>query len=161
MTFASSPADLAGLDKMREMSGLDFMQAMLSGEISEPPIAQGCNFSLESVDEGKVVFRGTPGFSHMNPMGGVHGGWYATILDSALGCAVMTRVPAGSTYTTLEFKVNLTRALPAETEVRAIGLVAHAGRSTGVATAELRGVSDDRLYATASTTCLVMALPIG
>jgi len=73
---------------------------------------------------------------------------------------VMTKVPCGSTYTTLEYKVNITRALPADTEIVATGTVVHAGRSTGVANGEIRGAKDGRVYATGSTTCLIMALPV-
>ena len=108
-----------------------------------------------------MTFTGTPRFAHTNPMGSLHGGWYGTLLDSCMACAVMTTVPRGSTYTTLEYKINITRALPCDTPIRAIGRVAHAGRSTGVATGEIRGVADDRLYATGSTTCLIMTLPSG
>jgi uncharacterized protein (TIGR00369 family) len=89
-------------------------------------------------------------------MGTVHGGWYGTLLDSAMACAVMTAVPKGSTYTTLEYKVNVTRALPPGTEIEAVGTVSHAGRSTGVAEGAIRGVLDGKLYATGSTTCLIL-----
>ncbi|MBJ3761807.1 PaaI family thioesterase [Maribius pontilimi] len=159
MTHATSPADLADMDVLRHKSGLEFMRALASGDLPGAPIAAGMEIDLDEVDDGRIAFTGTPRFAHMNPMGGIHGGWYATILDSAMACAVMTRVPCGSTYTTLEFKVNITRALPADTKVRCVGLVAHAGRSTAVATGEIRGAADDRLYATGTTTCLIMALP--
>ncbi len=159
MTFATSAADLPDIEEMRALTGLDFMQRMLSGELCQPPIAQGLNFQLEAVEEGRVSFTGTPRFAHLNPMGGVHGGWYGALLDSAMGCAVMTKVPQGSTYSTLEFKVNLCLAIPPDTAVRATGRVLHSGRTTGVADAEIRGIEDDRLYASGSTTCLVRALP--
>lgn len=161
MYFATSPADLPPLEVLRQMTGLEFMRAILSGDMAAPPIAQGMEFQLEQVDDGRIAFTGTPRFQHMNPQGSIHGGWYGTLLDSAMACAIMTKVPCGSTYTTLEYKVNITRALPADTPVRATGTVSHAGRSTGVATGEIRGVDDDRLYATGSTTCLIMALPQG
>lgn len=161
MAVASSLADLADLETLRSMSGLEFMRAILSGDLAGPPIAQGMSIALEDVEEGRVIFTGAPRFAHMNPMGGVHGGWYGTILDSAMACAVMTKVPCGSTYTTLEYKVNITRALPADTDVRCVGTISHAGRSTAVATGEVRGADDDRLYATGSSTCLIMALPPG
>ncbi|MFO7771785.1 MAG: PaaI family thioesterase, partial [Roseovarius gahaiensis] len=80
------------------------------------------------------------------------------ILDSCMGCAVMTKVPRGSVYTTLEYKVNITRAIPLGLRVRATGVVDHAGRSTGVASGEIRGIDDGKLYATGSTTCLIMKL---
>ncbi|PUB16172.1 uncharacterized protein (TIGR00369 family) [Yoonia sediminilitoris] len=144
---------------MRSMSGLDFMFGILNGDISMPPIGQVMNYALAEVAPGKVVFRGAPGFTHCNPMGGVHGGWYGTLLDSCLGCAVMTTVPKGSSYTTLEYKVNLSRAIPVDTEILATAWIDHAGRSTGTAHGEIRGVADGKLYATGSTTCLIMKLP--
>jgi len=130
---------------------------MLAGRIPGPPIGAQLGFRPVEVEAGRVVFEGRPGFHATNPMRGVHGGWYGAILDSCMGCAVMTRVPKGSFYTTLEYKVNITRALQIDTPVRAIGILCHAGRSTGVATGELRGAEDDRLYATGSTTCMIMA----
>ncbi len=156
MTVAQTPEELPSRETLLSMSGLAFMQAMLRGEISRPPISGGLNYHLHLVEEGRVIFRGTPQFAHANPMGALHGGWYGTVLDSCMGCAVMTKVPKGSVYTTLEYKVNILRAVPLGTEVAAEGRTAHAGRSTAVATAELRGVTDDRLYATGSTTCLIM-----
>ena len=159
MTFAKSAADLPDIARMRELSGLQFMQAMLSGDLPAPPIAQGMNYALDTVKDGHVVFRGTPRFGHLNPMGGLHGGWYGTLLDSAMACAVMTKVPTGSTYTTLEYKVNIVRSLATDTEIVASGHVSHAGRTTGTAWGEIRGADDNCLYATGSTTCLIMALP--
>lgn len=137
-------------------SGLDYMRGMLAGELPRAPIAETMNFRLHGVDPGRVAFRGSPLAAHGNPFGATHGGWYGAILDSALGCAVMTTVPQGSVYTTLEYKVNITRALPPGMAAEAIATVAHAGRSTAVATVELRGLEDGRLYATGSTTCLIM-----
>lgn len=119
-------------------------------------IAALINAQLNSVDPGRVTFRATPRFAHTNPVGAVHGGWYGTLLDSALGCAVMTAVPKGFWYTTLEYKVNLTRALPLETEVIAEGILDHAGRTTATAHASIRGAADGRLYATGSTTCIIL-----
>jgi uncharacterized protein (TIGR00369 family) len=87
----------------------------------------------------------------------VHGGWYGTILDSCMACAVMTTVPKGAVYTTLEYKINIVRAIPVGTPVIATGVVDHAGRSTGVATGRIEGV-DGKLYATGSTTCLIMQI---
>ncbi len=159
MTFATSTADLPDLERMQELSGLEFMQAMLAGDLPAPPIAQTLNYEIEAVEEGRVTFAGTPRFAHLNPMGGVHGGWYGTLLDSAMACAVMTKVPRGSTYATLEYKVNICRALPCDAAVRATGTVSHSGRRTALALGEIRGLEDDRLYATGTTTCLIMALP--
>ena len=155
--LATSPADLAPREVLLSMSGLAFMQAILDGRLPQPPIAGVMNYRLHLVEDGRVIFRGTPDFRHANPMGGTHGGWYGTLLDSAMACAVMTRVQQGSFYTTLEYRVNITRPIPAGTEIEAEGTVQHAGRSTGVAQGTIRGVADGRLYATGSTTCLIMA----
>lgn len=159
MTHATSAADLPDLDTMRAMSGLDFVQGIRAGELPDAPIGQVLNFALAEAEEGRVTYEGAPRSAHMNPMGGIHGGWYGAVLDSAMGCAVMTKVPRGSTWTTLELKVNIVRAVPCDMQVRAIGTTIHAGRTTIVATGEIRGKADDRLFASASTTCLVRALP--
>lgn len=154
--FAQGPEELAGRERLLAMSGLEFMQAMAAGALPLPPIAQAMDYHLDSVEEGCVRFRGTPRFAHCNPMGGIHGGWFGTLLDSAMACAVMTMLPRGRYYTTLEYKINITRALPPGTEIVAEGLIRHAGRSTGVADGTIRGAEDGRIYATGSTTCLVM-----
>lgn len=148
---------MASRETLLSMSGLAFMEQMLAGQLPRPPIAEGMNYTLTSVAEGRVVFTGTPRPGHCNPMGGVHGGWYGTLLDSCMGCAVMTKVPKGRFYTTLEYKINITRALAPGTEITAEGLVDHAGRTTAVAHGEIRGVADGKLYATGTTTCLIMA----
>lgn len=155
--FAQTPDDLATRDTILSMSGLDFMRGVRDGRLPQPPIGRLLDYAVTEVEDGRVVFAGTPGFDHVNPMGSVHGGWYGTLLDSAMACAVMTKVPKGSVYTTLEYKVNIVRALPLGTAVEAVGTVLHAGRTTGVAQGELRGVADGRLYATGSTTCIIMA----
>lgn len=155
--IAETPDDLASRAVLLSMSGLDFMQAMQRGEIAGPPIARTLNFTLAEVAPGRAVFRGAPLFAHTNPMGGVHGGWYGAVLDSALGCACMTMVPKGSWYTTLEYKVNITRPIPTGMEVECVASVQHAGRTTAVAEAVMRGVADGKVYATGSTTCIIMA----
>ncbi|XDA96937.1 PaaI family thioesterase [Sulfitobacter sp. LCG007] len=159
MPIAQSSADLPAPDDIRSLSGLEIMRAILEGRLPGPPIGQTMGFTLDSVEDGKVRFRGTPEFSVTNPMGTVHGGWYATLPDSAMACAVMTRIPPGTVYTTLEFKVNILRPIPLGTPVLCIGETDHVGRSTGVARGELRGEADGRLFATGSTTCMVMARP--
>lgn len=156
MAIAKSKEDLPTLAETLSMSGLEFMQKVLNGEISGPPISDGMHYHGHAVEAGRMVFRGSPLFSHTNPMGGVHGGWYGTVLDSCMACAVMSMLPKGSAYTTLEYKINITRAIPVGMEVEAIGNIQHIGRSTGVANGEIRGLEDGKLYATGSTTCLVM-----
>ncbi len=100
MPTAKTPADLPGQDAILSMSGLQFMQAMHAGDLPLPGIYDLFNFTLDHVESGKVTFRGRPRFQHCNPVGATHGGWYGTLLDSAMGCAVMTGVPQGSAYTT-------------------------------------------------------------
>lgn len=156
MTIAQSPSDLLTQAEVLGMTGLEFMQGILEGRNPGPPIGQTLGYKLHHIEDGRAVFRGTPEFNVTNPMGGVHGGWYGTLLDSAMACAVMTRVPKGSFYTTLEYKINITRAIPLGTMIDCTGTVDHSGRSTGVATGEIRGVENGKLYATGSTTCLIM-----
>ena len=134
------------------------MQAMLRGDIPYAAIAKTLDFTVIEISEGRAVFQGTPGPAHLNPLGTIHGGWYATLLDSALGCAVHTMMPVGRGYTTAELGVNLVRAIgPNVTRVRAEGRVIHCGRQ--LATAEGRIVGPDgTLYAHATTTCLVFEM---
>jgi uncharacterized protein (TIGR00369 family) len=155
---AQSPDQLLPREKILSMSGLEFMQRLMAGEFAGAPIAGTLNMKLLEVEEGRVVFSGVPEFGSLNPSGAVHGGWYGTLLDSALGCAVMTKVAKGSVYTTLEYKVNITRAIPVGMQVNCVAWVDHAGRSTSVAHGEIRGAEDGKTYATGSTTCIIMKL---
>jgi len=159
MNIAETLDQLTDMDDLLARSGLEFMQDMVAGRLPGPPIGVTMGFWPISAEEGCVIFEGTPGFSVTNPMRALHGGWYGAILDSCMACAVMTKVPRGSAYTTLEYKVNITRAIPLGMKVRATGTVTHAGRSTGVATGEIRGTEDQKLYASGSTTCLIMQVP--
>lgn len=157
MHEAGGAAGLARPEQVAGLTGLQIMQAMLAGELPYPHIADTLDFALVEVGPGSAVFQGTPQLKHYNPLGSVHGGWYATLLDSALGCAVHTTMPAGRGYTTAELGVNIVRAANIKTgPLRAIGKVIHSGRQ--MATAEARIVGpDDKLYAHATTTCLVFA----
>jgi uncharacterized protein (TIGR00369 family) len=147
------PEQLAG------KSGLEMMRAMLHGEIPYAAIAATLDFVLLEVERGRALFQGTPGPQHLNPLGTVHGGWFATLLDSALGCAVHTMLPAGRGYTTAELGINLVKALtPQVQRVRAEGRVIHCGRQLATAEARLVG-ADGTLYAHATTTCLVFERP--
>jgi uncharacterized protein (TIGR00369 family) len=138
--------------------GLEVLQAMLRGELPAPTIMRTLDFRLVEVGEGQAVFQGTPGGDHLNPMGTVHGGWYATLLDSALGCAVHTLMPAGRAYTTAELSLNLVKAIgPKVRRVRAEAKVVHCGRQLATSEARLVG-PDGTLYAHATTTCLVFDL---
>ncbi len=140
-------------------TGMEVMQAMLRGEVPYPPIAHTLDFILIAVGPGSAVFQGTPKLAHYNPLGSVHGGWFATLLDSALGCAVHTMMPVGRAYTTAELSVNLVRSITTKVpRVRAEGRVIHCGRQLATADARLVG-PDGTLYAHATTTCLVFELP--
>ena len=145
----AQPEDVAG------KTGMEVMTAMLDGKLPYPHIADTLDFALIEIEPGKAVFQGTPQLKHYNPLGTVHGGWYATMLDSAVGCAVHTMMPAGRAYTTAELSINIVRAASHKTgPLRAIGTVIHCGRQ--LATAEGRIVGPDgKLYAHATTTCLV------
>lgn len=158
MPYASSPADLLGKEDVLKLSGLEFMTGILEGSLPGPPIARTLDYHLHSVEDGRVVFRGAPSFDVANPMGAVHGGWYGTLLDSAMACAVMTKVPRGSVYTTLEYKISIIRPIPLGMTVDCEGIVDHAGRSTGIAHGEIRGIDDGKLYATGTTTCIIMKI---
>lgn len=156
---AGAGPGVARRDQMEGKTGLELMLAMLQGELPYPSIAQTLDFMLIEASLGHAVFQGTPGMAHLNPMGTVHGGWFTTLLDSALGCAVHTRMKPGQGYTTAQLSVNLVRALtPKVTRVRAEGKVIHCGRQLATAEARLLG-PDGALYAHATTTCLVFELP--
>jgi uncharacterized protein (TIGR00369 family) len=127
---------------------------MLTGDAPPPPISLMLDFMLITVADGEAVFQGQPQFKHDNLLGSVHGGWFATLLDSALGCSVHTPLPVGRGDTALEFKVNLVRALTDQVPlVRAIGRVVHRCRQVTTAEAELVG-HGGKLDAHASATCL-------
>ena len=154
MTFAEN--DVLKIDDIRDMTGLETMQAIVDGKLPRGPVAVSTGIRLVSVAKGQAVFEGTPSKEFRNPLGSVHGGWYGAILDSALGCAVHTEMPVSGLYTTLEYKINITRAIPVGMRVRATGNTLHVGRSTAVAEARLVGIEDGRTYATGSTTCIIL-----
>ena len=158
MKKANEMRQLPSQEEILSMTGLEFMEKIKLGELPGAPIAKTLNYDLISVSLGQVIFRGAPKFDSMNPVGSVHGGWYGTLLDSAMACAVMTKIPKGSFYTTLEYKINIIKAIPIGMEIDAIGLVTHSGRSTGTADGKIIGTKDKILYATGSTTCLIMQL---
>ncbi len=148
----STPEQIAG------KTGLEVMEAMLRGEVPYPPIVKTLGFTILEVGPGRAVFQGTPSFDHYNPLGSVHGGWFATLLDSALGCAIHTVMPPGRGYTTAELGVNLVRAITTKVpRVRAEGRVIHSGRQLATAEARLVG-ADGTLYAHGTTTCLVFEM---
>jgi uncharacterized protein (TIGR00369 family) len=143
------PEQVAGLN------GLEIMRRLLAGELPAPPISETLDFLLIEVEHGRALFQGRPQRKHYNPLGTVHGGWFATILDSCMGCAVHTTMPAGRAYTTAELKINIVRPLSDRVPlVRAEGRVIHEGRRMATADGRLFG-ADGKLYAHGSTTCFV------
>jgi uncharacterized protein (TIGR00369 family) len=140
------------------MNGLELLQGMVEGRFPSPPIMQLIGFGLIEVESGRAVFEGTPSLAHYNPLGTVHGGYAATLLDSCMGCSVHSTLPKGTGYTTLEFKVNLVRAITADTgRVRAEGRIVSSGRRVATAEGRLSDASG-RLLAHAITTCLLFEL---
>ncbi|WP_439572974.1 PaaI family thioesterase [Phreatobacter sp.] len=155
---AASPALRYGVVDMAEATGqdgMDFLRGMLEQRYPAPPIAGAMGFILTEAEPGRVVFEGTPTADFLNPLGTIHGGWTATILDSALGCCVHTLIKAGQAYTTVEMKVNYVRALMPHTGlVRCEGKVIHAGGR--IATSEAKLVDGKgRLIAHGTETCLI------
>lgn len=141
----------------RTMPGLEFLRAIRDGRLPPPPIAQLLGFRLVEAEPGHAVFEVTPAEQHYNPIGVVHGGLAMTLLDSAMGCCVQTRMPAGVAYTTLEAKTNLVRAITLSTgRLRAIGRLIHLGKRLATADGRLEDAAG-KLYAHATTTCMVLA----
>jgi uncharacterized protein (TIGR00369 family) len=136
-------------------SGLDLLRRLIAGEYPAPPIAGVLNFTIVGAEPGRALCRGLPNERHLNPLGGVHGGWTATIMDSALACAVQTTLEIGEAYTTAEFKVNLVRPISAATgEVSCEGRVVHRGRTLAVSEASLKDASG-KLLAFGTETCSI------
>ena len=143
------------LKNLRGLSGVEFLKKVAAGELPPPPMARLMNIHITEVDKGRVVFEGTPEEYHYNPLGMIHGGMAATLLDSAIGCCVNSMLEAGDLYTTLELKVNYLRAITLETgRVRAIATMIHLGRTTALAEGRVVD-AQDRIYAYASSTCLI------
>ncbi|MGU3432995.1 PaaI family thioesterase [Actinomycetes bacterium M1A6_2h] len=137
-------------------TGLEFVQGLASGDIPSPPIMSLTGAELTEASEGRAVFTLLPGEHHYNPIGSVHGGIIATLLDSAAGCAVQTMLPAGVGYTSLDLSVKYLRGIRADTGVvTCTGSVVHIGRRTALAQAELRDAGD-RLLASATSSCVIL-----
>lgn len=146
-------------EALARLSGRELLSGILDGTFPPAPLPTALGFRLSEVSDGRARFEGTPSAGFLNPLGTVHGGWAASILDSALGCAVHSTCAAGETYTTLEIKVNLVRTMmPGVGPLVAEGRVRHRGGRTATAEGDLLD-PDGRLVAHASTTCLIMPLP--
>lgn len=145
------------LDEVRAMSGLEFLQAWIDGRLPSPPIGQVFDFDAVAVEKGRVLFAGIPDARFYNPIGTVHGGWAATLLDSCMACAVHSTLEPGQGYTTLEIKINYVRAMTDRTgRVEAEGKVVHAGKQVATAEGWLRD-AQGRIVAHGSTTCMVFS----
>lgn len=146
---------MAGAALGATMSGIEYLRAMVAGKIPAPPIAVTLDFRLAEVSEGHAIFIGTPAEFHYNPIGVVHGGLVATLLDSALGCSIHSMLPAGTGYTTLELHVNFVRPLTRDTgEIRCEANVLHIGKRLGTAEAKVFD-STGKLYGHGTTTCMI------
>src|SRR3954467_15745886 len=148
-------------ETMASMPGVEFVRAIFCGKLPAPPIMQTIEPFDSTAESGVVVINSIPGFRHYNPIGSVHGGYAAILLDSAMGLAVHSMLPAGSGYTTLEFKISFIRGMSKDTgPVRSEGRVLNVGRRAATAEARITDAKD-RLLAHATTTCLVFEIPQG
>jgi uncharacterized protein (TIGR00369 family) len=142
-------------ETLKSMSGLEFLQGIIDGKLPAPPIAATLGFRIAEVSQGYARFEMTPEFKHYNPIGVVHGGVAATLLDSCMSCAVQTHAPAGTAYTTLEIKINYVRALTDKTgPIRAEARTLYVGRRSGTAEGKILD-ANGTLYAHGTTTCLI------
>jgi len=140
----------------RGMSGIEFLRGVRDGTIQPAPIQELIGMKLVEVEPGRVVWEVTPAEQHYNPIGTVHAGVTATLLDSAMACAVHSSIPPGKGYTTLEFKINLVRAVTIKSgALRATGKLVHGGKTTATAEARLEDASG-ALYAHGTTTCIIL-----
>jgi uncharacterized protein (TIGR00369 family) len=139
----------------RDLDGMSFFREMIEGRIPPPPITATLGFGLVSVEPGRAVFQITPAAYHYNPIGSVHGGVYATLCDSACGCAVHSMLPAGAYYTSLDLSVRFIRPVTTGTgRLLCEGTVEHLGSRTALAQARLTG-PDGKLYAQAASSCMI------
>ena len=146
---------VAPLETILSYDGMGFLKAIIDGTVPNPPISELLGFHLVEAEEGRAVFEGVPAFHHYNPIGSVHGGFAATLLDSALGCAIFSTIAKGDAWTTLELKFNLVRALTKDTgPVRAEGRIVHRGRTVATSEGDLKDRAG-KLYAHATTTCMI------
>ncbi len=142
------------------MAGLDFLREVQAGRLAAPPVGRTLDFALDEVEHGRAVFSLVPGEEHYNPIGSMHGGVFATLLDSAAGCAVQSTLPQGMAYTSLDLTVKFLRPATVDTgRVRAVGTVVSGGRRTALAQAQLLDAAD-RLLAHATSSCLLFPVPV-
>jgi uncharacterized protein (TIGR00369 family) len=149
---------VSSFDQIKDLTGLQMLQAMIAGDLPAAPIAEPLNFRLVEVEKGRALFEGFPAPNLLNPLGAVHGGWALTLIDSACGCAVHTELDAGVGYTTVETKVNFTRPIaPDGGAVRCEGRVLSRGRQIATAEAQLRS-ADGKLLAHGTSTLIILPM---
>jgi len=158
MTHSTHPDPLATIvsrEVLASMSGIDYLRKMQSGDVPAMPIAATLGIALSDVEDGRAVFVSTPAIAHYNAIGTVHAGYTATLLDSCMACAVLSALPKGTGFTTMEFKVSLLRPVTIETgPVRAEGTLMSRGRRGATAEGRLTD-ANGKLLAHATTTCLI------
>jgi uncharacterized protein (TIGR00369 family) len=149
-------AGVVDLEQSRHLTGLQLFAAIAVGQAPFPHVCETADIWPVAFSQGRFTYQGRPSRAFLNPMGTIHGGWIATLLDTAVGCAVHTTLPLGASYTTAELKVSYVRAITLQVPlVRAEATVINAGRRLGFAEGRIVG-PDGRVYAHATTTCLVM-----
>jgi len=139
---------------IESMSGLEMMKAMVEGKIPMASIAVTIPMKGITAEHGKVIFEATADDRHLNPLGGVHGGFSATVLDSVTGCAVHTVLDSGVGYATVDLNIKMLKAVPKNIPLLAEGKVIHISKSLGVSEGTLRD-SEDQIYAHATATCMI------
>lgn len=148
------------LAEIAAISGLDFIRGIVEGKIKAPPIAEGLKYEMFEATEGSCVFKCFPGIEHLNPLGTVHGGYIATVMDSALACAVQTLCPIGYASTSIDLKINFVRPLLADSgPLYARAKVVHPGRQIATAEGRLED-AEGKLYAHGSQACSVFKIPV-
>ncbi|MGV9264840.1 PaaI family thioesterase [Kitasatospora sp. NPDC003701] len=146
------------VSRFSHLTGEEILHEILAGRIQPPSMSSTLGFGLVDAGPGRAVFEGEVGDHLFNPMNTIHGGYLATLLDSALGCAVMSLLPAGTGYTTTQLNVHMVRPVFAGSgRLRCEGIALHVGRTLATAEARVVGVEDGKLYAHGSTTCAVLA----
>ena len=156
-TFRGLPVGVAVSDpRAKGRPGIEILRDMIAGALPAPPISRSLNFWISEVSPGRAVFEGEPGLESLNPMGGVHGGWSLTLIDSATGCAAMSTLEAGVGWATLETKGNMVRAIKAGSgRYRCEAKVLAQGRSIITTDAQITG-PDGKLYAHGTSTLMVL-----
>lgn len=145
-------------EEILALTGMDFLQKLIAGELPKPPFSDTMNMEITELSEGRTVFKARPDIKFYNAIGCVHGGYISTILDSAMACAIQTKLPSRTAYTTLELKVNFIRPVLCQTgDIYAEGKLIHCGRTTATAEGKLYD-NQGKLYAFATTTCAVMPM---